>query len=555
MDPITPLRKSGRQRKPNPKYSNDVLEKEILAVLSSDSEAAHAVPLPDESDVANSDDDFDIEKSATREEIHGGGAITDDDASMDSSGDREASDGSGVATPVESDADVMSLDDLAVVENAGTPARSTGARGARRRKVSRYMNLPRSKIHSRGLANPNNHVSKSVHWKQTFGSADEDLLPIVHVRDQWTGRQDVTFPSRASLDSMITRGEAGDAAFFGVEHEKLKKEATKGWDWYYLERGKQFRKRQKVERVGEDEARRKYMLDSKGKHRVLLGPWKKQKVYELGIGESLDFGDAWWVAGKGRGKPRDPGGDLEQQHAGRGGADRPDDDTLMDDAPAHVAPSPEAETPPNGTSTQENRRVREGWLLNLDGRIQAMGWAPNQKGTTQHLAVSVLSSQKQKESAPPIEPKGAPAFTPSAPYPASIQVWGFEALAHCDGARKIDMTVKPRLRLVMCTDWGDMRRLSWCPVPRDFRKEDESSNRVHLGLLAGVWTDGQVRVLHISVPKGRDAETEYGKHSFHFSTTASSANTCMQSKSKQPPSQPSHPVPSAHAYPGSLPPT
>lgn len=68
----------------------------------------------------------------------------------------------------------------------------------------------------------------------------------------------------------------------------------------------------------------------------------------------------------------------------------------------------------------------------------------------------------------------------------------------------------PELRLVICTEWGDVKQLKWCPMPRIFRDED-SRGKVSLGLLAGIWTDGHVRILDVQFDKYGKSMTTCGK--------------------------------------------
>lgn len=135
-----------------------------------------------------------------------------------------------------------------------------------------------------------------------------------------------------------------------------------------------------------------------------------------------------------------------------------------------------------------------------------MAWAPNQDGLVQYLAIITPITEEQKSHYPdPLADKAAPAFRPSAPYPSALQIWAFKARREDSLTKTLDMEFKPRLRLALCTDWGDLRRISWCPCPRAKRDEDEEDVLKNVGLLAGVWGDGCVRVLDIKT--GRDPNT------------------------------------------------
>lgn len=114
-----------------------------------------------------------------------------------------------------------------------------------------------------------------------------------------------------------------------------------------------------------------------------------------------------------------------------------------------------------------------GYILNLGNRITCLDWAPNH-GEMQYLALSTSRiglSDKQNT-----------AFSTSV-GPASIQLW--ELAAHAQ-------TSSPQLRMILCSRWGGIKQLKWCPVPRMIR--DQKSDGVSIGLLAGIWSDGFARV-------------------------------------------------------------
>lgn len=309
---------------------------------------------------------------------------------------------------------------------------------------------------SRGILNTSDHVGKSVHLQFTFGTDERDLLAILHARERWAKGIDSGFPSRASLNAVQTAPAYTYGPTYGADPEDVQKESTRGWDWYYDgDVGEKFRKRQWLARIEEDEGRR-YMPRSKpGKHTVLMGPADGQKKFSLGQFESYNFGDAWDSAG--------------------------------------------------------GKKKREGWMLNMGQKIQCMAWAPNQNGLVQYLAIVTFITEEQKSHYPdPLADKAAPAFRPSAPYPSALHIWAFKAKQDDSLTKTLDMEFKPRLRLALCTDWGDLRRISWCPFPRTTRAEDDEDVLKNVGLLAGVWGDGYVRVLDIKTNKDPNT-TEFRK--------------------------------------------
>ncbi|CAI6340124.1 unnamed protein product [Periconia digitata] len=142
---------------------------------------------------------------------------------------------------------------------------------------------------------------------------------------------------------------------------------------------------------------------------------------------------------------------------------------------------------------------RRGWIFNLGARIHEAQWAPNEEGRTQYLAVAV-EQKSTKKSPDMFENSSAPAFTATGTFPASIQIWAFESLENGD----MDPEKAPRLEHVICTDWGAPKRLAWSPIGPDdeaVHRYDENGEVVRLGLLAGIWSDGKLRIIDISFQK------------------------------------------------------
>lgn len=138
-------------------------------------------------------------------------------------------------------------------------------------------------------------------------------------------------------------------------------------------------------------------------------------------------------------------------------------------------------------STERGRGARSGWYMNVGGRVHTLTWAPNQE-SSQFLAVSMLSHGGGI-------PQNAPnaAFRQQTPTKSAIQIWEVEA----DDKSYMHGGKAPRLRSIICTEFGEIRALTWCPTPRKFEAQSESGRQ--LGLLAGVWEDGSIRVLDISL--------------------------------------------------------
>ncbi|BAE57752.1 unnamed protein product [Aspergillus oryzae RIB40] len=345
---------------------------------------------------------------------------------------------------------------------------SDRGRGAQKTVVSRPRHqkkrlgndlamLSKDEMHSRGTHSSMEHMGKMLHMTITFGTDEKDLLSIVYARERWYRGVDSGFPSRASLNEAPDVPDCGFGPTFGVEPEDMKRERTRGWDWYYDgDVGERFRKRQRLEAITEKEVYQKFIPQAKEKkHTVLIGPVDDQKVFTLGHHESFNFGEAFGeTKAKAKAKP------------GTGGKSK-------------------------------------------GQKVQCMAWAPNQPGLTQYLAVSTPISKGEKEKYPdPFKDRGARAFRPSPPYPCALQLWMFKAEREESLTKHIDMNFKPKLRLALCTNWGDLRRMAWCPVRRDPREEDDDDVLKSVGLLAGIWGDGYVRVLDVKLSRDPN-KTEY----------------------------------------------
>ncbi|PVI06090.1 hypothetical protein DM02DRAFT_610054 [Periconia macrospinosa] len=156
---------------------------------------------------------------------------------------------------------------------------------------------------------------------------------------------------------------------------------------------------------------------------------------------------------------------------------------------------------------------RRGWVFNFGARIQEAQWAPNEEGHIQYLAVAVTQSPSKKPAYKTLENPYAPAFTAENPFPASIQIWAFESV----GNGGLDEKNSPQLENVICTDWGAVKIFRWCPVGTNSRvvQEDENGEVVHLGLLAGIWSDGRLRILDVSFrrPNNSGQKLEYTHYS------------------------------------------
>ncbi|KAJ5644904.1 hypothetical protein N7507_010915 [Penicillium longicatenatum] len=353
----------------------------------------------------------------------------------------------------EADDDVMDVDEIEIVPKKKRPAPSNPPKEKMQTGYG-AISLSPTDTHFRGILDSRDHVSKFMSYTLTYGSDDRDLGLTVHMRGRWRWGRDSTFPTRVSLDTIEGESDSPYGPTLGVSPEDMEKERTVGWSWYYdQEIGQRFRQRQQLDtKIKKDEVHRRYLPRAKSKkHTVLMGPSDNQRAFHLEYHASVDFGSVWDA--------------RESQKS---------------DGPA---------------------KTREGWLINIGGKIQCMAWAPNQDGASQYLAVAALVTDEQKKSYKPPESDRVSSFLPSPPYPGTIQLWEFKSKGAGAQSHTIDMTFGPQPRLTLCSDWGDLRRMAWCPMGRQ-RRGDVDKGLIDIGLLAGVWGDGKVRVLDVKLQQG-----------------------------------------------------
>ena len=423
MAQVNPLRKSGRQRVPNQRYTIDAFEG--LDILSSDSDVNLEAlqQLQDSKNDHDFPDDF-VDGNEDEESLADG-----------------VSDCSAILTPEEEyeGAHSYASSDPEEPELRGTSKRNT-------RKPRDHTSTRDANVHSRGMIE---NLMRSDHERSRVrlfsGSGVEDILHVVRSRDQWAA--DPTLPCRKNLCHQVSHTD-----------EKRQMEATVGWDWYYDQGGREsFAEKQKIQTLSLEEGVSYLPQATHSNLSFLMGPYGRQQVFSLALSQSLGLEEAWNTAF--------------------------------------------GSSAPGSQESRSCKRRRHGWMLNVGTRVRCLDWAPNHHGSTQYLALAVAKALTSTRPATPIE---APAFTPSCPAPSGVQIWAFDASNNSMGP-----TRPPELQQVLCTEWGEINQLKWCPVPRTKRNED-TLGKISIGLLAGVWSDGCARVLDIQHEKEQGATTSYG---------------------------------------------
>jgi transcription factor C subunit 6 len=334
----------------------------------------------------------------------------------------------------------------------GAPTVSRGFKRVKVDEIAKMKGDPR--FNPRGLLEPAARGSKELQRLFFFGPARDDQMPALQAHFKWGA--ELTLPSR----DVNAGGFGGFRASYYYKDKAVESELRLGWEWYDEKGGKEsFRARQQTDDLVQQDSLLYLSPAASASCSLLMGPYKQQTRLEIGLHKSVDLNDVW--------TPKAPSADVP---------------ALVQDPKSH----------------------RNGWMINLGEKIQHVDWAPNLKGSRQFLAATtsplIGPTQEEREFNVPY----APAFTPSPPAKSSIQIWEF-----CATSRgRINTKGAPVLRKVICTEWGNIKVFKWCPMPRKVSTE-QSSGRTSLGLLAGIWADGTLRVLDVLLEATAGEKTTY----------------------------------------------
>lgn len=448
-------RTSGRAR-PAKRYTNDAFEG-----LDIDDEATGSDLFANEEDGSSDDDEFDAaaaeDEPDVEEEVSEGAASGEDDG--------------GYGDDMLSDDEIIGVEEdrprrkgrgrggkpikPGFVQRAEASSFKTGSFSALSSRAHEHKD-PEVKVSSRGVPEMYHNTGKDTRILNLFGPGKEDVIPATTARDKW--HDEPVLPSRR----VNKHGEGGLGYSVYYTRAIREHETNEGWEWYYERGGRQtMKKRQQTATLSASDAATYLPQTDKPDQDVLLGPFKNQRPVWIPAGEAVNIGQAWSK-------------DAFKSN-------------VEDDNPGVVKGTP----------------LRQAWLFNLGSKVQCLEWVPWQD-KSQYISTAALQRPKSYRTT---DNYSAPGFAPAQPTPASVLVWKINPTD--DG--RLDFDDPPQLELAICTDWGTVRSLKWCPVPR--RKEDHG-DEIRLGLLAGVWADGRMRILDIRYPKS--SETKY----LHFSSAA-----------------------------------
>ncbi|KAF2235417.1 hypothetical protein EV356DRAFT_500282 [Viridothelium virens] len=312
-------------------------------------------------------------------------------------------------------------------------------------------------LYTRGTDDFQKSIAKGARLQHSLGQDPDDIIPYVLSRDKWNN--DTTLPSRYASET----GNGGMRRSFFHTEEMQNQEMDEGWQWYYDQQGEDtIREKQSLSSLDQEEAKR-YMTFESPAQTLFIGP-KNQIMQILQLGDYLDISKPW---------------------------------------------QSEATSAVDSETASPKVSERRGWVMNLGSKkVQCLDWVSNRQGHTQYLAVAVEKGGRYADNKP-FEAANAPAFAPQPPTPASLHIWSFEATSISEnGSWTMNSTFTPRMRLVLCTDWGDIRTFKWCPMPDRDRSESAQQSATRLGLMAGIWADGFLRVIDVSHTASKD-ETQY----------------------------------------------
>ena len=229
---------------------------------------------------------------------------------------------------------------------------------------------------------------------------------------------------------------------FSHTDEKRKMEATVGWDWYYDQGGREYFASKQISHLLDVEEVAKYEISSTLNAEFMMGPYGMQRRFSLSPMQTLDIDQTWATMG------RPQLGHLDKD------------------------------------------RKRHGFILNTGACVRCLEWAPNHEGNRQYFALAISKPPTSELQDKP------PAFT-SSPGPSRIQIWTLTS-----ASVQVD-SLHLTLRANLCSEWGDVLKMKWCPVPREQRNSGSLSpttkSSTYIGLLAGIWADGCARVLDVQL--------------------------------------------------------
>ncbi len=465
------LRRSTRNRRQNPRYSGSTLnESENEERFSSDNSDQDGSPAQKRRRLRQSQE----------EEIDGhfDDDYRDNEGSINLIRSDEEKFRGDIAQKHDSDTEnaaAAALDDDAMEVDA-LPGRAVNLRSKQNKESSKPKNTKDSKVHGdalidekppsssatrvRGIATLHRHGAKAQKMKLMFGSGQDDMKAAMSNRDKWA--------AEPCLPSRYAEGISGcggmDYSAFYTDKMRLN-ERRRAWNWYIENGGtKMVSQRQELRVINEEQASKYTQSPKNLMYTFHVEPMTYVNSFSLSTGQVAPISKAM------------------------------SSEVIEEDNDAM-----ESEDEVNGP---------KGWYIFLGDRINCMEWAPNKDDTAQYLAVSTLDNDKLISGYANTNDKGQKtgsfAFNPTEPSSAAIYIWGIYGKKYeedSEPAFTVDEEQKPRLEVVLCTDWGPIKQFKWCPTPRPEDKGKGSAAEINLGMLAVISGNGAIRVIEVKYMK------------------------------------------------------
>lgn len=400
----SPVRRSRRDRKANTRYAGADWDREALRRIRAASTSSGSSPSNSDIHLDPSEDYDFVQSTRQADEV----SSDDEELSLPSDASSSAS--------VENDDD-----DFAVHgQRTGRASKKVGPGLAALSSAGQY----------RGLKDLPKSGPNDVLYPLLFGPDQDDLEPILHVRERWLKAQDIAISSRSTLANnqssytFLTKQAEKRAeklhqeTHHGVEvtdaHSQDRTQRNQEASYFNLTMEandadlRRLQVRQRLNLIDETLAKARQYLSEGSSHSVVHGALQAQSMSNVQMLNSCAFG-------------------------------------IRSDLSEVSAP-------------------HQGWLLNVGEKVQALSWAPV-LSSRQFLAVSTRCTPAQRETLGTPRRSFGPAFTPSTSYPSSIQLWSIDPVCLAqDGYLDLDMDKPPQLEVVIGTRCGDISCLEWAPV-------------------------------------------------------------------------------------------
>lgn len=469
MDSRTPVRKSGRTSHTK-RYTDDAFEGlDISSDIGADDDSRHI--YDDESEASQDDDE---EYGAQEEEAAAADVIVSGEEQSNEEAASSEAESEDEHIDEEGDVDNCEVRFVQWVHPQGSSI-DEALPGQRKRLRTSATNPVRLSQHvlaarqQRARHDDFSSASKKDRYVNLFGPGHTELMNALRCRDKWYRNE--VLPYRQADD----KGRGGFRRSYFEAAEDHTPEAARLWDWFFRDGGEDMFQRDQHLRDLDDAEGRSYVVSPDDANvRFFMGPWKRQMLTSLKPRQFARVHDLWEQA--------------KQSH-----------------------PLPRPQGPP------ETRKMRQGWMMNAGTQVHELGWVPFAQETIQYLAIATApevvesngNGNGHAEALDGQEPRTAPAFAPSGPFPAAIQFWAFPSDAAPEKPGTMALAQIPELRLVLCTNWGPVTQLRWCVAPQDQRNTGRREGAS--ALLAGIWGDGKIRVLNISSGLFPSRGTRYGE--------------------------------------------